>query len=73
MGTGLLVSRGKYDEATKTLIFEGAMVDPVSGKEKKIKEIITYIDNDNQKLEMFDIDQNGKEFKSMEINSKRRK
>lgn len=73
MGTGMLVSRGKYDEATKTLTFNGAMVDPVTGKEKMIKEIITYIDQDTQKMEMFDIDANGKEFKNMEILSKRRK
>lgn len=73
MGTGMLVSRGKYDEATKTLTFNGAMVDPVTGKEKQIKEIITYIDENTQKLEMFDIDANGKEFKNMEILSKRRK
>jgi hypothetical protein len=73
MGTGMLVSRGKYDEATKTLTFNGAMVDPVTGKEKMIKEIITYIDEDTQKMEMFDIDANGKEFKNMEILSKRRK
>ena len=73
MGTGMLVSRGQYDEANKTLTFNGAMVDPVTGKEKKIKEIITYIDENTQKMEMFDIDANGKEFKNMEILSKRRK
>ncbi|WP_432671453.1 DUF1579 domain-containing protein [Flavobacterium sp. SM2513] len=73
MGTGMLVSRGQYDETSKTITFSGAMVDPVTGKEKKVKEIITYIDDDTQKMEMFDIDANGKEFKNMEINSKRRK
>ncbi len=73
MGTGMMVSRGQYDEASKTLTFNGAMVDPVTGKEKKVKEVITYIDDNTQKMEMFDIDANGKEFKNMEINSKRRK
>lgn len=73
MGTGILVSRGQYDEATKSITFKGAMVDPVTGKEKKIKEIITYIDENTQKMEMFDIDAKGKEFKNMEILSKRRK
>ena len=72
MGTGMMVSEGTYDEASKTLTFTGKMVDPVTKKEKQIKEIITYIDNDNQKMEMFDVD-NGKEFKSMEILSKRKK
>ena len=73
MGTGLLVSRGQYDEATKSITFNGKMVDPVTGKEKSIKEVITYIDADNQKMEMFDINADGTEFKNMEILSKRRK
>jgi hypothetical protein len=73
MGTGMMVSRGHYDEATKSMTFKGAMVDPVTGKEKKVKEVITYIDDNTQKMEMFDIDANGKESKNMEINSKRRK
>lgn len=73
MGTGMLVSRGKYDEKAKTLTFNGKMVDPVTGKEKIIKEIITYIDENTQKMEMFDVDTEGKEFKNMEILSKRRK
>ncbi len=72
MGTGMLISKGKYDEASKTLTFLGTMVDPVTKKEKQIKEIITYIDENTQKMEMFDVD-NGKEFKSMEILSKRKK
>jgi hypothetical protein len=73
MGTGMMVSRGHYDEATKSITFKGAMVDPLTGKEKKVKEVITYIDDNTQKMEMFDIDANGKESKNMEINSKRRK
>lgn len=72
-GTGLLVTRGKYDEATKKLTMEGNMVDPVTKKEKKVKEVITYIDDDHQKMEMFDIDKDGKEFKNMEILSERKK
>lgn len=73
MGTGMLVSRGQYDEASKSITFSGNMVDPVTGKEKKVKEIITYIDENTQKMEMFEIDATGKEYKNMEINSKRRK
>lgn len=47
------------------------MVDPVTKKEKQIKEILTHIDENTQKMEMFDIE-NGKEFKSMEILLKRK-
>ncbi len=72
MGTGMMVTRGKYDEATKTSTFYGEMVDPVTKKAKKVKEIITYIDDNNQKMEMFDVLEDGKEFKSMQVVSKRK-
>ena len=41
-------------------------------KAKKVKEVITYIDDNNQKMEMFDILEDGKEFKSMQVVSKRK-
>lgn len=72
MGTGMMVTKGKYDEATKTSTFYGEMVDPVTKKAKKIKEVITYIDDNNQKMEMFDVSEDGKEFKSMQVVSKRK-
>lgn len=68
----MMVTRGKYDEATKTSTFHGEMVDPVTKKAKKVKEIITYIDDNNQKMEMFDVAEDGKEFKSMQVVSKRK-
>ena len=72
MGTGMIVSRGKFDKATNSITFKGTSVDPVTGKNKDIKEVITYIDENTQKMEMFDVDSEGKEFKNMEILSKRR-
>lgn len=72
MGTGLMMTKGKYDEATKKLTMHGNMVDPVSKKEKDIKEVITFIDNNNQKMEMFEIKKDGSEYKTMEIISKRK-
>ncbi|AWM12454.1 hypothetical protein DI487_00215 [Flavobacterium sediminis] len=72
MGTGLMVTRGKYDETTKQLTMFGTMVDPISKKEKKVKEVVTYIDDNNQKMEMFEVSDDGKEFKTMEILSKRK-
>lgn len=71
MGTGLMVMRGTYDEASKTLTLTGSMMDPVFKKEKKQKEVLTYIDDDTQKMEMYDVAADGKEFKTMEILSKR--
>lgn len=72
MGTGMMVTRGKYDEKSKTTILYGEMVDPVTKKAKKVKEVLTYIDDNNQKMEMFDVLEDGKEFKSMQVVSKRK-
>jgi hypothetical protein len=35
MGTGVLYMKGKYDEETKSYIYTGEMVDPMSGKNVK--------------------------------------
>lgn len=72
MGTGMMMTKGKYDEATKKLTLNGSMVDPVTKKEKTVKEVITYVDENNQKMEMFEIKKDGTEFKTMEITSKRK-
>lgn len=73
MATGLMVGTGKYDEATKSTTFLGEMVDPLTKKSKKTRQIVTIVDENTQKLEGFDEDPNGKEFKSMEILMKRKK
>ena len=74
LGVPLLVKRdGPSFQNRDREIAVFMMVDPVTGKEKKVKEVITYIDENTQKMEMFDIDTNGKGFKNMEILSKRRK
>ncbi len=71
MGTGLAVMRGKYDEASKSTIFTGSMVDPMTGKEKQMKQVYTIVDDNTRKMEMFEISQGGKEIKNMEILMKR--
>lgn len=71
MGTGLAVMRGKYDEASKTTTLTGTMVDPMTGKEKQMKQVYTIIDDNTRKMEMFEISQGGKEIKNMEILMKR--
>jgi len=71
MGTGLAVMRGKYDEASKTTTLTGTMVDPMTGKEKQMKQVYTVIDDNTRKLEMFEIGSEGKETINMEIIMKR--
>lgn len=67
MGTGMLVMRGTYNEATKAISSTGAMVDAITGKEVKVREVYTIVDENTRKMEMFHIGPEGDEFKSMEI------
>ncbi len=71
MGTGLGVMRGKYDEASKATTLKGSMVDPMTGKEKQVREVYTIVDDNTRKMEMFDLGPDGNEYKSMEILMKR--
>ncbi|VXB87683.1 conserved hypothetical protein [Flavobacterium sp. 9AF] len=72
MGTGIMVMRGQFNPNTKSIHLSGTTIDPLTRKEKKMREIFTYIDNNTQKMEMYDIDFDGKEFKSMEAILKRK-
>ena len=66
VGTGTAIAKGKYDENTNSIVMEGTMVDPMSKQEMNIKEVLKFLDNDHQLLEMY-LDYNGQEIKSMEI------
>ena len=71
MGTGIMFMTGEYNAATKTVNYSGRCVDPMTGKEKMYRETWTIIDNNTRKMEMFDTDPSGKEFRSMEMIIKR--
>ncbi len=71
MGTGMMVTRGTYDDADKAIISTGTMVDPMTGKERKIREVYTIVDENTRRMEMFDLGHDGNEYKSMEILMKR--
>ena len=66
LGTGVMVMEGKYDPATKSINFLGKAVDPLTGKDMKIREVFKYVDANTQVMEMY-MDHTGKEFKTMEI------
>ena len=66
LGTGTAIVKGKYDKSTNSIHSKGTMVDPMTGQEMEIREVRTFIDENNQLLEMW-ITHNGQEFKSMEI------
>lgn len=73
MSTGIMVISGKYDDATKTINFAGTTIDPVTKKEKKVRETYTIVDENTRKMEMFETYYNGEEFKTMEIVMTRKK
>jgi hypothetical protein len=66
MGTGVMVMEGPYDENTKTITLTGKMMDPSTGKDTEMREVLKIIDDKTQVMEMY-CTKDGKEFKNMEI------
>ncbi|WP_259067804.1 DUF1579 domain-containing protein [Mucilaginibacter sp. X4EP1] len=69
MGTGVLNMEGPYDAATKTITLTGTEMDPVTGKEMKMRETLKMVDDYTEVTAMYDIT-GGKETKIMEITLK---
>ena len=73
MGSGILVSTGNWDDATKTLNLSGEMK-CMNGQDATLREVFRVVDDNNQVLEMYGPDpKTGKEFKTMEIKYTRKK
>ena len=66
MGTGIMYLTGPWDSATKSINFTGMMVDPTAGKEVPVRQVIKFVDDNTQTMEMYSVVQ-GKEFKNMEM------
>lgn len=71
MGTGVMVQRGAYDPATKTMTMSGTYDDPMDGKKKTLRSVTTYVDENTTRMEMYGPGPDGKEFKNFELVSKR--
>ncbi len=69
VGTGIMTTEGKWDEATKTLTQTGKCIDPSAGTDKMmdIRQVLRVIDDKNHVFEMYGPGPDGKEFKMMEI------
>jgi hypothetical protein len=67
MGTGIMNSEGSVEKDGKTFKFTASMLDPMTGKEQKMKEEITVHSNDSHVLEMWAPGPDGKMFRMMEI------
>ena len=66
MGTGIMFLKGKFDDATKTVIYEGTATDPMTGKPQAVKTISKTVDDKHIVQTMYNI-VNGQDVKSLEI------
>lgn len=71
MGTGVMVTRGTAGEGD-SVEMKGTMVDPMTGNDMKVREVVTRIDEDTRTMEMF-LEHEGGEMKTMEIKYSRKK
>ncbi len=72
MGTGIMISKGKYDEAAKKVVFKGTYFDPMTKNDEPFMETYQAVDNDHHTFEMFTYP-GGQEFKSMVVDYTRKK
>jgi hypothetical protein len=73
MGSGMSYLEGNYDESSKTVTMKGKMVDPSTGKENQLRQVVKLVDDNTQLVEMYTTGADGKEFKNMEIKITRKK
>lgn len=66
MGTGFMISKGKYFPEEKMIKYNGSFIDPLTGKDIPVRTIVKFEDDNNFSFEMF-MSFEGQEFKSMEI------
>jgi hypothetical protein len=71
MGTGIMLSEGTYDPATKTITYTSEE-EPMPGVKMKVRELLKLTDQDHHTFEFYE-DRGGTEVKTMEITSTRDK
>lgn len=66
MGTGLMYMKGKWDDDSKTIVYMGTVVSPITGKDEKSKTVYKKIDDDHMLMTTY-MYADDKEVKQMEI------
>ena len=66
MGTGLMISEGAYDPASKTFTYTGEY-EGIPGMKQQIREVVKLVDKDHHTFEWYE-NRGGQEVKTMEIN-----
>ncbi|HKH45030.1 MAG TPA: DUF1579 domain-containing protein [Thermoanaerobaculia bacterium] len=73
MGTGIMLSTGTCDDGGKKCTVVGDSSDPMSGGKVTMKSVMTWVDDNTFKNEMYGKDTaSGQEYKMMEIVAKRK-
>jgi hypothetical protein len=67
MGTSPMISHGTCDASGKEFSYRGEYDDPMKGKKVKSRSIVRIINNSKFTFEMYGPDENGKEFKNLEV------
>jgi len=74
MSTGMMITRGVADSSGTVFTYTGKMDDPSVGrKDIPCRTVVTKIDKDHCRMEMYSTDESGSEMKTMEIAYTRRK
>ena len=74
MSTSMMIMRGTWDEASKSIVFTGSQKNPANGLECKMKQVYKMPDDNNHLMEMYGPDgQTGKEYKMVEIKYTKKK
>ena len=71
MGTGIMMSEGDYDAASKTLTYH-ADLEYVPGMKVKVRQVVKITDNDHHTFEWYE-DRGAGEIKTMQIDYTRKK
>ena len=71
MGTGVMMSEGDYDPATKTFTYTGE-IEIMPGMKQKIREVVKLTDKNHMDFEWYE-DRGGQEMKTMEISYTKKK
>jgi hypothetical protein len=66
MGTGVMYMKGKWDDDSKSFIYTGNVVNPMTGKEEKNKNVLKITDDDHMVMTSYTF-VGEKEVKQMEI------
>ncbi len=67
LSSGIMFNEGTADASGKVITFHGACTDPLTGKENRVRSVLTIVDDKKHVFEMYRAGPDGKEFRSLEI------